>query len=443
MTMNLDTNLTLTTADTPANTIFHDDSEPHYTCAYCGESFPESELDTIGDDEELYCEACRDELTTCNDCGRVVHPDELFPVRGTHGEEYVCEDCLDDHYICCADCGDYIYNRDTVRHEGFDYCDDCFSENFTQCEGCGEYVRNEDVEYDDDTEEYLCHAYYNERTAVIHSYHSQSRPPLHFFNTASDLPNPLYFGVELEIDEGGEDHGNARAILEELGTEHAFAEHDGSLAKGFEIVTHPFTLKYYNETLSDNFSEAMATAAKLDYRSHDTDTCGLHVHVGRDGLGATPDERDDTIAKIWLLMYRFRHELINLSRRTPANLTRWAALPTLDDLGSTDYDEFRSAKLPDIKYKLKQHDSRVRYKALNLTNRNTIEFRIFRGTLKHSTLTATLQLVHNLCAIAMTIDGADAMTVTWPQLHALLCISAPELREYMRVRGVSPATTAE
>ena len=448
MTMNLDTNLTLTaTVDTPISHDHNNDSEQFCTCAYCGESFPsESELDTIGDNEELYCETCRDELTTCACCGKVTHPDETFAVRGRYGEEFVCEDCQDNHYTQCAECGEYVLDEDSIHHNGYNYCYDCFDENFTCCHGCGAYVLNDNTTYDEETDEYLCDACYNarteERTAVIHGYHSSQRPELDFHRTASDLPNPLYFGVELEIDDGGEDHNKARTILGVLGTEHAFAEHDGSLSNGFEIVTQPFTLKYYTETLSANFNQAMATATELGYRSHDTTTCGLHVHVGRAGLGNTYEERDDTITKVWLLMYRFRHELVKLSRRTMGSLDRWAALPKLEDLGETGYDEFRAANLPDLKLKLKQNGVRDRYKALNLKNNNTIEFRLFRGTLKHSTLTATLQFVHNLCAVAMALTGTDVLSITWEQLHTLLCLDAPELRKYMKACGLNPATVS-
>ena len=445
MTMNLDTNLTLTaTVDTPSNNDPNNDhnngTEQLCTCAYCGESFPESELDTIGDcDEELYCEACRDELTNCAYCGRVVHQDEVFEVRGEYGEEYVCEECQDNHYTRCAECGEYVLDGDTTSHDGYNYCIDCFDENFTSCNNCGEYVRNVDSIYDEAADEFLCTACYNERQDVrIHPYHSSQRPELEYYRTTSDLPNPLYFGVELEIDDGGEDNDKARTILEALGTEHAHAEHDGSLNEGFEIVTQPFTYKYYSETLSKNFSRAMTTAAKLGYRSHDTTTCGLHVHVGRTGLGSTSEERDDTITKIWLMMYRFRYQLIQFSRRTQGNLDRWAALPKLEDLGETDYFEVRDSALHDLKLKLKQNGVRNRYKTLNISNSNTIEFRLFRGTLKHSTLTATLQFVHNLCAVAMALTGTDVLSITWEQLHTLLCLDAPELREYMKARGISP-----
>lgn len=413
----------------------------HIACAYCGEVYPETELMSIDDDtsEALFCSECHPNMVLCDYCNEPHHDDELYFVRGGNDfDGFVCEDCLDAHYTRCHSCGEFFQTGDTTSIGEYDYCPDCRDEHFSRCDGCGDYIPNADAYYDDDSEETLCPECYRDREHVILAYHSNRRPDVEFFKTSSDLPNPLYFGVELEVDNGGEDHDNAAMILSELGTEHAFAEHDGSLSNGFEIISQPFTLAYYNDTLSTRYLAAMSLAANLGYRSHDTNTCGLHIHVGRRGLGATQDEQEDTITKIWVLMYRFRHIFQDLTRRDPAKLIRWAEMPILGDLGDMDDETCRNSDLPTLKYKLKRNGSCVRYRALNLTPTNTIEFRLFRGTLKHSTFTATLQFVHNLCAVAMALTGTDALKITWAQLHALLIIDAPELKEYILARGVAP-----
>lgn len=54
-----------------------------------------------------------------------------------------------------------------------------------------------------------------------------------------------FFGVELEIDYGGESDSSARAILDVAngnGLEYLYCKHDGSLDDGFELVSHPMTL---------------------------------------------------------------------------------------------------------------------------------------------------------------------------------------------------------
>jgi hypothetical protein len=49
-----------------------------------------------------------------------------------------------------------------------------------------------------------------------------------------------------------------------------------------------------------------------------------------------------------------------------------------------------------------------RYRVLNFTNPSTVEFRLFKGTLKYETLLATLELVH---AIIMFIKKINAVQI--------------------------------
>ena len=405
-------------------------------CTNCGEKHPLSEMTLLGERDEYFCPACIDEIVICEDCGCAVHEADChcIHVQDHPDNTYcVCDDCFSARYGTCTECGNHFRNDFLEEADGHLYCPECFSDNFVYCNECYEAVYLEDAIYDEDTGEYLCPFCHTERRGTgILSYHSDLRPSLEFFHSPVEFPNPLYFGVELEVDEGGEDHDNAAAILDKLGPQYAHAEHDGSLSRGFEIISQPFTLKFYREVLSQRYADAMAEASSLGYKSHDTTTCGLHIHVGREGLGKDDNERDNTITKIWVLMYRFHPQLVTLSRRHQTQLDRWAALPSLEDLG--DLSSIYEQPLPDLKLKLKQNGVFNRYKALNLTNRNTIEFRLFRGTLKHSTLTATLQLVHNLCALAMTMSGVDALTITWEQLQTLLSVDSPELKEYMAQR---------
>ena len=59
-----------------------------------------------------------------------------------------------------------------------------------------------------------------------------------------------------------------------------------------------------------------------------------------------------------------------------------------------------SDKSNDISNKLEQARRSGRYQAVNLENRNTVEFRIFRGTNKASTILASIQFVDELIKYA-------------------------------------------
>ena len=85
---------------------------------------------------------------------------------------------------------------------------------------------------------------------------------------------PRYFGVELEIDEGGEQGDYASQILSQANvgfTERLYCKHDGSLSNGFELVTHPMSLEYHQEEMP--WPEVLRTARSLGYRSHQTQSC--------------------------------------------------------------------------------------------------------------------------------------------------------------------------
>ena len=73
---------------------------------------------------------------------------------------------------------------------------------------------------------------------------------------------------------------------------------------------------------------------------------------------------------------------MNFSRRDFSRLREWARKPDCEMVpGDSEMDIINKSK-------------RVgRYNAVNLNNRNTVEFRLFRGTLKVDTIKATLQML--------------------------------------------------
>jgi len=67
--------------------------------------------------------------------------------------------------------------------------------------------------------------------------------------------------------------------------------------------------------------------------------------------------------------------------------------------------------------------------ALNLQNDNTIEFRIFRGTLKFETFAAALQLVHTIITNLFNVPLDNISSLTW---ETLTSSSHPQLNAYMK-----------
>lgn len=233
-----------------------------------------------------------------------------------------------------------------------------------------------------------------------------------------------FFGVELEIDEGGELEANAKELLKLANSEadeFIYCKSDGSLSEDFEIVSHPFTLDYHiNEFPWD---EILHRAIELGYLSHSTDTAGLHIHVNRTAFGATEEVQDRSIARILYFMEANWNELLRFSRRTQYQMNRWAA--------RYGYKEHPA----DILDHAKKGYGGGRYSCVNLQNYNTIEFRIFRGTLKYNTFIATLQMVNHICDVALVFSDEEIRNLSWSSFVADIPKETyPELIRYLKER---------
>ena len=76
-----------------------------------------------------------------------------------------------------------------------------------------------------------------------------------------------------------------------------------------------------------------------------------------------------------------------------------------------------------------------RYTCVNITNTNTIEFRIFRGTLKYNTIIATLQLVDYICDLAFSTSNDNIGKLSWCDfVEQIDPDKYPELVTYMKER---------
>jgi len=159
------------------------------------------------------------------------------------------------------------------------------------------------------------------------------------------------------------------------------------------------SLEYHRKEMP--WREIISQALELGYTSHKARTCGLHVHVNRSSLGNNYEEQENTIARILFLVENYWYELLKFSRRTQEQMDHWASrYGRKDDPKSV----LRSAKR-----------SGDRYTCVNLTPDYTIEFRMFRGTLKYNTLIATLQLVNRICDVAFHMPDEMVPNITWTE----------------------------
>lgn len=347
-----------------------------------------------------------EEKIYCSHCGSFIDTDDYEEFNG----EILCSDCIDNFTSVCDCCGERIWSEDTYGDEYTTLCYHCYNNHYTRCEECDSIIHNDDAyEYDDG---YFCHECYQRirKNAAIHEYSYKPEPI--FYGDSN-----RYFGVELEIDGAGKDDDYAEELLDmaNMREDHIYIKTDGSLDDGMEIVSHPMSIEYHKDFC---WEDIMHHAVGLGYRSHQTSTCGLHVHVNRDSLGKNREEQDEVISRILYFVEHHWNEMLKFSRRSEYTMNRWAAR----------YGYENSPKA--IMDKAKKNYGR--YVAVNLCNYHTIEFRLFRGTLKYNTLIATLELVNKICETAIIMNDDEIAKLSWSEF--VTGITEPELIQYLKER---------
>ena len=349
----------------------------------------------------------------CDSCGNTFAKEQITAFDG----RLLCPACLERATVICVHCGERIWSDENAGDESTPLCQSCYDRWYQSCSCCGR-ILHEDVVYyrSGDDDEPLCLSCYHRKQdhRTIQDYYYKPEPL--FCGVGS-----RYFGVELEIDGAGEDNDSAWRIMEIAngnGLENLYCKHDGSLDDGFEMVTHPMTLAYHRNEMP--WPAVLREAIRLGYTSHQTTTCGLHVHVNRDAFGASEAEQDAVIARILYFFEKHWEELLKFSRRTPGQMEHWAAR-----YGYKDQPK-------ELLEHAKKGSHGGRYTSVNLTNADTIEFRIFRGTLKYNTLIATLQLVDRVCDVALFLTDDQLRAMSWTTFVA--GCTQPELVQYLKER---------
>ena len=228
------------------------------------------------------------EVQICKHCGKEISGDECRYFDG----QVLCADCLDSQTTFCSHCGERIWNYSNIGTLSMPLCQRCYDDYYTTCERCGRIIHQHDANYPDDGDDPYCNTCWNEMNASAIRVYSYKPKPIFYGN------GNRFFGVELEIDHGGQDRDNAEVLLD-IGNsdcERIYIKSDGSLDDGMEIVTHPMSLDYHRFEMP--WQEICQKGVSMKYRSHKTRTCGLHIHVNRDTFGRTPEAQDSAISRV-------------------------------------------------------------------------------------------------------------------------------------------------
>jgi hypothetical protein len=176
----------------------------------------------------------------------------------------------------------------------------------------------------------------------------------------------LLFGFELEIeDQRPRTFGSLPSrneVIWDISKEFPwlFGKHDGSLSHGFEIVSMPLSWDFLAENipfLQGRF-EQLSSAG---WRAFQTKTCGMHVHLSKASFSRLH------LFKFLELFYSDPFFIFMVSQRGRfSKMQRWASLTPSESLA-----EMATSK----------RQRTDKYTAVNLRHCNSVEIRIFRGTL--------------------------------------------------------------
>ncbi len=111
-------------------------------CDCCGEICGDR-IETPGGRYEMYCEECfQDHYFYCTDCGEpTAHDCSVYvPDQG----EY-CEYCASTLFSLCVECDERVSNDDIVIQKGYNFCVTCFNNLYTECWKCSDVISFEDA----------------------------------------------------------------------------------------------------------------------------------------------------------------------------------------------------------------------------------------------------------------------------------------------------------
>lgn len=316
--------------------------------------------------------------------------------------------------LTCWDCRQYFYERDLRPHE-------------TQPDECCNYGEDE-CEYECmclDTN-YYCQGCMPELWQPRRNTH-YTPPRVRFFRAENQQPEQTfvkgqmidstpYMGFELEMELNGASYDNVARTVTNVWGDHVTYGTDGSLDCGIEFKTEPHTLEAYQ---TFDWS-VLNTLINYGCRSYNTRNAGVHVNISRASFTNLAHE------------YKFGHFILKnrrlVERVAQRRENNWCR-----------YDGENNSRLVS-KLKTKQPFG-DKYQAVNWGNRDRVEVRVFKGTLKPERLMSYLEFVHSVHAYTkqLTIKAIREHGFAWSQYETWLTnqpnATYQNIKHYLFERG--------
>jgi len=411
------------------------DIHKYFICMICNGVYSKRHMQDIDNRVQNVCKECFSEnYKKCSQCGRYYVEEYMYYVSNRYQteERIFCNDCFSRLCFTCEHCNhNYMIENRILTVRGAPICACCYEEDYFTCEGCNNVYRREEVAGDHQSGSILCVNCYDDRVQEIHEYSYFPRVGVIFHQTNSEKEkeNLLYLGVELEIDDGDREDVIGELLYYADDEKFFYMKHDGSLSvDGIELCFQPRSLQSWfecREKIEMLFSYLTASG----YRSHNS-WCGLHIHVNRNFFSTASKRRNR--AYVYRLMYIFeRHwkDLVKFSRRSDEAISSYCGRYLYD----SESEIKNNTHYETVKKLLSA--SKGKYFAVNDLHRDTVEFRLWRGSLNVETFYATLELTSNICEVAKNLKTSEISSLEFLDL-LLLHSEYEDLKSYCRRRDI-------
>lgn len=254
---------------------------------------------------------------------------------------------LSNRMILCLQCFKK-HNGFTCKYCNLTYIDQDYNKNENCCKYCFQGMKLQN----------------KNNNLKFHNYYFKPYPV--FYPSKKD--GILYLGLQLQIG-GVKDYNIVNKFAAYNENNFFYIKKDSTIPQyGCEIVSYPATLEYHLSKKS--MWRKILRSAKLNkFKSYNINDCGLHIHVNKSFF--TTEE----IGKLDCFVNENQQFFQKISRRY-SQFSRFLKKP-LDLYGKP----------------INQN----RHCALNLCNKQTIQFRMFKGTINYKSIMSYIQFVHYLC----------------------------------------------
>ena len=241
---------------------------------------------------------------------------------------------------------------------------------FAQCSECARWCLKKDLVNGHCS---LC------SSVEIYRYHRWSGH-LEFKKLDSEEDVKMFFGIEIET-EGSEDNKECVADYQDIW----HLEHDSSLNDGgFEMISQPMSWEFIKSEYP-RFKALFASLIEAGQISHESDRCGLHIHVSKAAF-----KSENAINRCLAIVHGMSDEMQRFGRRFHCSYAEFSNIPSMPSESDLNRIE-RTGHSVAVNLDTSSFDGR---------SADTVEFRFPKGSLNILTVMATIEFIKNIVEVS-------------------------------------------